>query len=555
MKWLFDDSKSKAKKAEREKSIKTALESSEALEEAAKGTMNLAADVTSTLQAKIDEYANQIEQTSRLLSDVLLIVDTKGIIESINPAAEDMFGWRRRSILGKDISTIFLLPEDTVLNEDFMEKFVETTKEDGTSEIVHYEEFMGIRADGTKIFIDINASKVVNSSKKTSYIVLVRNMTNKVNNTRIIKELAERNQELLTTIDASHTGFVILENSTDEPKIKFANEGFRRFVGKPQEDLVGSNLRSILGLDKGYWTIRRSLNDQLEAHHEIQLADQNGKSIWFDIHITPVLKHGKAEQWILVFYNTSELKKAHQDLRKSEAHFRAFGEASSESMFVHDYVALLDWNERLLTLTGYNEEELEKIGPLDFVHPLERESIRILIADKNHESYETLFMTKEGEVREVAVNSRPISWENTEARIVVARDVTEFKDVETQLKKSRERYRTVIDNTIDMIVCFNKNLEITFTNQTFRDYYDVEIDDLIGFSLLEIVPETDHKKFKDYVLGITADNTVRRGIHRILRHNEIRWQDWIDRGIFNEDGDLIEIQSVARDITHLMPSQ
>lgn len=555
MKWLFESKKETERKKSREASIKAALESTSALEKAAKGTMTLAQDVTETLQARLDDYAQQIDQTSRLLSDALLLVDTNGQIESFNLAAEVMFGWKKRHIMGKSISVLFQFDTGVVVNAEFMEKLMGEVNQDDEMATVHHEAFMGVRQDGEKIYVDVGASKFTRSDKKSSYIILVRNVTHRVNNSKMLKELAEKNQELLTTIDASNTGFVILENNGGDYKVTFVNEGFARLTKTKRRDLKKMNLRDLLGIDKGYWTVRRTLGEEITARHEVQLDLDGTDEIWFDVHITPVFKGPVANQWILVFYDTTELKKAYQDLRKSEAHFRAFSDASSESMFIHDNASLLDWNERLITLTGFSENELEKISPIDFVHPLERESIRIKLASSEPEKYETLITTKDGDVKEVAINSRPIAWENAEAQIVVARDVTAFKDIETQLKTSRERYKTVIDNTIDMIVCFNKDFEITFSNQTFRDYFDVELEEINGFSLLEVIPESDHEKFKSYMLSISPEQEVRRGIHRINRHDEIKWQDWIDRGIFDEHGELIEIQSVARDVTHLMPSQ
>lgn len=555
MKWLFESKAEADKKKSRAATLKAALDSTEALEKAAKGTMTLAQDVTETLQARIEDYAQQIDQTSRILSDALLLVDSMGNIESFNPAAEQMFGWKKRAILNKSISVLFHFAEETIVNAEFMEKLMGQVNIDDEVSSAHHEEFMGVCKDGTKIFVDVGASKFTRSDKKVFYIILVRNVTHRVNNSKMMKELAQKNQELLTTIDASNTGFMIIENDGSDYKVTFVNEGFSRITGLKRSAIKKMNLRDLLGVDATYWAVRRTLGENVTARHEVQLEMDNMGEICFDVHITPVFKGRIATQWILVFYDSTELKKAYSDLRRSEHHFRAFADASSESMFIHDYKVMLDWNERLHILTGYSNEELEKLNPIDLLHPLEREKILGDMDLTRDQSYETLFMTKAGDVKEVAVNSRAIEWENADARISIVRDVTEFKDVETQLKTARERYKTVVENTIDMVICFNKDLEITFSNQTFRDYYDVEIEDLTGFSLLEIIPESDHQKFKDYMFSIHADSEVRRGIHRVARHDEIRWQDWIDRGIFNDEGELIEIQSVARDITHLMPSQ
>jgi PAS domain S-box-containing protein len=549
--WFNKDKK--AKKQQREAVLKAAMESSEALEKAAKGTMNLAEDVTKTLQSRIDDYAQQIDQTARLLSDALMLVDDHGIIESFNQAAESMFGHARRSIRGKNLSTLFEFQQDTKITPDFMEELMNKVSENDLSATVHYEDFMGVRKDDTKFYVDVGVSKIIRSNSKVKYIILVRDVSQKVMNSKMLEELAQRNQELLATIDASNTGFIIISPDGSDFKINFVNEGFSRLTGYSRTQIRNMSLMDLLGIEQTFWSVRRSLLEHVEARHEVQLEIGNCQTIWFDVQITPVFQNGVLNQWILVFYDTTALKKAYHDLRKSESHFKAFSDASSESMLIHNFGQVIDWNDRLNKLTGYSDEEIEQLGPLDLVHPLEREKIRDEVHLLGSNSYETLFMTKQGDVREVAVNSRSIEWENADARIAIVRDVTEYKDIETQLKTARERYRTVIDNTIDMVICFNANFEITFSNQTFRDYYDVELEDINGFSLLEIIPEPDHRKFMEYMLSITPDMQVRRGIHRVQRHDEVRMQDWIDRGIFDEDGTLIEIQSIARDVTSLLP--
>ena len=403
--------------------------------------------------------------------------------------------------------------------------------------------------------MDVGASRFTRSDRKLSYIILVRNVTHRVNNSKMIKDLAERNQELLKTIDSSDTGFLILKMDGPEYKVEFANEGMARTSKIKRSKLQKMNLRSLLGEDEHYWKVRKLLGDGVTGRSEVQLILDGLEEVWFDAHVTPVMTDDIIRQWILVFYDVSALKKAYSDLRRSEHHFKAFSSASSESMFIHTFKALLAWNDQAPMLTGYSDDELRQINPFDLLHPLEREKIRIAGNMYSDFTYETMLLTKTGDVREVAINSKAIEWQDDEARISIVRDVTHFKDVETQMRTARERYKTIVDNTIDMVVCFNSDLEITFSNQTFRDYYEVEIEDLNGFSLLEIIPSSDHDKFKSYVGEIQPDTGVRRAIHRVSRHDEIRWQDWIDRGVFDEEGTLIEIQSVVRDVTHLMADQ
>lgn len=544
--WLSESKKSKRKT--NEKILQEALDSTDALEKAARGTMSLAQDVTTSLQTKIDDYSKQIDQMSRLLGDALFHVDESGKIESFNPAAEEMFGWKKRQIVGQPISKLFQFKEGTDIDSGMMECLLGKVGTLGYSNL--FEDFMGVKACGEMIYIEVKASKITLSSR-VFYIILVRDETTKVNQLNRIRDLAEKNQDLLTTIDSSHTGICIVKKDQKNYQITFVNEGFANFADIPRDMMIRQNLDELLSGEKGFSSLSMILENQIEDRCEICLPWESVKENWFEVQVTPVFKKGLADQWILIFYDITQIKKINQELKNQQAHFRAFSDASSESMLIHDGKENLHWNERLSTLTGYTELDLKVLHPLDFLHPLKRTNSRNFLLPEGPVYYETLFLTKGGEVIEVALDSRPIEWKGSQAQIVIIRDITAFKST-NQMKSTRERYKTVIENTIDMVVCFDADFKITFSNQTFRDYYSIEIEDLSESSILNIIPASDHENFKEYKLSITPDQEIRRGLHRVKYYDEIRWQDWIDRGIFDSSGNLIEIQSVARDVTHLM---
>ena len=54
----------------------------------------------------------------------------------------------------------------------------------------------------------------------------------------------------------------------------------------------------------------------------------------------------------------------------------------------------------------------------------------------------------------------------------------------------------------------------------------------------------------DVISVISAEHPISRGQNRVIGANgEIRWTRWINRGIFNDKGQIIEYQSVGLDIT------
>ena len=531
----------------------------QALKNAAVDTVNLAQDVTSALQARIDEYASQIQNTANMISDALMLVKADGTIESFNNGAERMFGYTKSYIVGRHIRELFKY-EDSTSEFEINDQFVFDVNTEKPGRAIHYEAFRGVTRDGCHLFIDVSATRQKRSDGRVYYLVLVRDVTKRVENERQMINLADNNERLLTAVNTSQIGIVITdaneENLTDY-RVVFVNTGFTTLSGYSRDDLLGQNMRHLLGtdsIDENYWGVRRNMGQGRAANAEICLYRKNGEAFWVDVQLTPVYKDGVVKNWIIVFHDLTELKATYEVLRKSEQHFRAFGETSSEAMLIHSNDRILDWNRNLTSLTGYNEAEINGMSPLDFLHPLERENVMAIIAQEESREYETLFMTKTGDVKEVAVNSQMIEWEADTARIAVVRDITSYKDVEEMLKCSRERYRTIVDNTIDLVCCFDQDFRITFVNYTFRDYFDIEDEDFDTqtLNILDFMPEKDAASFRRYIETISQYEPVKRAIHRVKHTDGIRHMDWIDRAIYDDNGNFIEYQSVGRDVTSLI---
>lgn len=542
--------KSKRDKTKTKELFEQAEKSQSELIKAAKDTLNLSKDLTGTLQAKLEDYASQIDSTSRLLSDALVLVNDEGIINSFNKSAETMYGWSRKEIIGKSLTSLFDMKVETTIDFNFMEKFCDEVNDENEVYLVavKHEKFNGIKKDGSSFIVDVSASKFVTSNNKLNYLILIRDVTKRVENERIITKLSKQNNELAAAINASNIGVALIEANGYEFDFKFVNKGLEKMLQASRDYLLSTNLRSILGNEIGYWKIRKCLNTKESCNNEIKIC--NGESeIWYDIHLTP-LYHNDNDKWILVFYNVNELKNAYEQLRQSHKKFSAFGETSSEALMIHNDGKILEWNQELQNITGYTAQELMNMSPESIAHPLERENMRRLFDQGNVCNADSLLMTKDGQILEISLNSKIIDWGDGRSIVTVIRDVTRFKDVDYQLKTSRERYRTVIDNTFDLICCFDTNFIITFTNQTFKDYFGC--DNAIGFNILDIIPSEDRENFINYILSLSTDEPIKRGIHRVQNADGVRWTDWIDKAIFDENGNIVEYQSVCRDISHII---
>lgn len=82
-------------------------ESQAALLSAALNTANTAQEVTNKLRHRLDDIITQFEETTRLLTDALIMCNVLGEITTFNPAAEKLFGISHKEALTTNVIDLF----------------------------------------------------------------------------------------------------------------------------------------------------------------------------------------------------------------------------------------------------------------------------------------------------------------------------------------------------------------------------------------------------------------------------------------------------------------
>lgn len=115
---------------------------------------------------------------------------------------------------------------------------------------------------------------------------------------------------------------------------------------------------------------------------------------------------------------------------------------------------------------------------------------------------------------------------------------------------SEARYRAVVEDQTELICRFLPDATLTFVNQAYCRYFGLKEHELLGKTFLSFLPEEDRELSTKKYSCLSRENPFSQYEHRVMDANgEIAWQEWTDRGIFDNDGNLIEIQSIGRDIT------
>lgn len=136
------------------------------------------------------------------------------------------------------------------------------------------------------------------------------------------------------------------------------------------------------------------------------------------------------------------------------------------------------------------------------------------------------------------------------------REILERKQVEETLRQSEARYRAVVEDQTELICRFLPNNIFTFVNDAYCRYFGKTPEELIGHSFAPVVYEEDLDLVKAQLNTLSARNPVVTITNRVITPDgRIRTHEWINRAIFDETGQCIELQAVGRDVTELKQTE
>ena len=146
---------------------------------------------------------------------------------------------------------------------------------------------------------------------------------------------------------------------------------------------------------------------------------------------------------------------------------------------------------------------------------------------------------------------RAIRW--TDGRLVrmeIATNITERKQAEDQLRESEARYRSLVEDQTEFIVRWKPDGTRTFVNDAYCRYFGQPREQLVGTSFFPLIVEEHREMVWRRIKSLTPDDPASTDEHQAIRPDGTSaWQQWTDRAIFDDDGRLIEMQSVGRDVT------
>ncbi|WP_043932463.1 PAS domain-containing sensor histidine kinase [Bacillus sp. EB01] len=233
-----------------------------------------------------------------------------------------------------------------------------------------------------------------------------------------------------------------------------------------------------------------------------------------------------------------------------------------------DGVAIVDMEGRFLrvnpmysSIFGYSQDELlgrkyEEFSNLEKV----RYFVEQVKAGNTFSNLNLQYYHKHGKTLDIAVSYSP--FRNTEGEIIamigIFRDITQHKNLERELKKSRELYRLITENTTDLIniVSNTKDRTIIYASPSHEKIFGLSPSDIIGRSISEFISEKESKMLiRKIVQWKITGKPILFAREINSPEGETLYFEYNISPIFNERGDIDSYITVARDITERVKNE
>ncbi len=251
-----------------------------------------------------------------------------------------------------------------------------------------------------------------------------------------------------------------------------------------------------------------------------------------------------------------EHKQTEKALRASQESFMsAFKYAAIGKALVSIDGHWLKINAALSKIVGYSESELRDLTFQDITYPEDLEKDlsyvnQLLAGEISTYQMEKRYFHKKGHLVWVLLSVSLVRDEKEQPIYFIAQiqDITKSKQAEIELQQSEKRYRAIVEDQTELVVRFENDGTLIFVNDAYCRYFNQKKEEIIGKSYQPLIHPEDRHKRDRLLNSLNRKNPVGHVEYRVIVNQNIRWMRWSYRQIFDKQENLVDLQSVGRDI-------
>jgi PAS domain S-box-containing protein len=529
--------------------------------------------------AALQHQREWLRVTLSSIGDAVIATDTVCKITFLNPAAEELTGWKEQEVLGRPVHEVFQIIDEQTRQP--AAEIVQLVLLEGRVVALANHTAL-VTKNGRQIPIEDSAAPIKDRDGSVSGVVLVfHDVTEKRRAHRAVVESEERYRNLFGSMAEA---FALHEIVTDEQghacdyRFLEVNNSFERMTGLKRSDIVNRNVRDVLPGIETYW---------IETYGKVALT---GEPVNFEKYYPAPLNRWyevfayrpRPRQFAAVFLDVTQRKQAVEALRNSEATLHLAERASRAGSWDWDIVAgKIGWDPELCNLFGVDPtrqtpsfelwrrivhaddepDASERIDTALREHSTLASEYRVILPDGAirwiYSSGEGIYNEKDSPIRMIGIcidiTERKLAEEDIrkakdELELRVQERTAELTEALQTLRRTGAYTRSLIEASLDPLVTIGRDGRIADVNAAAETVTGRVRQELVGtdFSIYFTEPEKAREGYqrvfeegsiRDYALEIRH-----RDGHTIpVLYNAAVYRD--------ETGRVIGIIAAARDIT------
>jgi PAS domain S-box-containing protein len=485
--------------------------------------------------------------------DAIISKDLDGIIRSVNPAAERIFGYRADELIGQPVR--ILIPPDRQAEED------EIMAKLRRRERVRHFETVRVTKDRRLLDMSLTISPILGPSGEV------------VGASKIARDITERKrarerEAYLAAIVASSADAIISKDLNGI--ITSCNDSATRIFGYTREELVGRPIHILVPPDR--LSEEEALLAQIRAgqpvdHMETVRLAKDGRKVEVSVSVSPILDdRGNVIGIANVTRDISEQKRLARELAAHQEYFRVTLASIGDGVISSDQEGRVQFmNAAAEAMTGWRADEA--LGrPLSEVFRIINEKTRRPVANPaqvamrtghtiglaNH----TVLLRRDGGEVPIADSAAAIRDDEGAAvgAVLVFRDVTEQRRAEEAIAEQREWFETTLESIGDAVIATDVQGRVVFMNPVAEHLTGWKLEQARGRACTEvfrIVNEQTQRTVESPVARVLAEDVV-IGLanHTMLISADGTKRPIDDSGapIRNRDGRIVGVVLVFRDV-------
>lgn len=502
---------------------------------------------------RLEESEKEFRTLYEASKDAVMLLDTDGFFDC-NPATLKVFGCTRiDEFVGKHPSQFSPPYQPNGCNSyDMARHYIHKALEEGSASF----EWMHSRLDGTVFPAEVLLSSMIIRDQPVLQAV-VRDITPR----KLAEEALRKSEEKIRRITDNMIDMV---SQTDADGIyQYVSPSHKTVLGYAPEDMIGRPMAELIhpeDADRVAEMIRNRIyaGDQVTIEFRFQHAE--GYYLWLEAIGNPL--RNVQNQVVGAVYGTrdiTERKMAETNLRELKEFNESIIKTMADGILIQNAQGTFIFsNPAACMMLGYNEGELvgkhwSVITPTDQIKLVEAADRRR--AEGITDLYELEVITKSGNRRTVIVHGKPMySADNRfSGTLAVITDITERKEIETALKRSEERYRSLVDNLIDGVYRSTPDGRFVEVNPAMVKMF--------GYSSKEEMLAIDINT-EMYIQPSDRPTVYPERGYSIMDTYQLKRKDgspiWVEESVFyvkDTQGKVIYHEGIIRDVTKRLESE